>query len=62
MAGHGVMDFSHAGLIADPGVPSWWPAFCGSFDIVAGAWIGWLTLSRRSPKGRQDRIESADAR
>lgn len=54
MAGHGVFDFFHSGLVADPGVPAWWPAFCGTYDVVAGAWIGWLAHSRRgSPAARQ---------
>ena len=31
---HGLFDIM-TGLIAAPG-PGWWPAFCASFDIVAG--------------------------
>ncbi len=34
---HGLFDIM-AGLIAAPG-PAWWPAFCASFDIVAGVLI-----------------------
>jgi len=37
IAGHGVQDFFHAGIVANSGVPVWWPAFCGSFDVVLGA-------------------------
>jgi len=33
MAGHGVFDFFHAGLISNSGVPPWWPGFCGTIDI-----------------------------
>jgi hypothetical protein len=28
LAAHGVYDFVHGQLIANPGVPLWWPAFC----------------------------------
>jgi len=45
--GHGVFDFFHARLIANPGVPAWWPAFCGSYDVVAAACLAWV-LWRRS--------------
>jgi len=44
LAGHGVFDFFHARLIANPGVPVWWPTFCGSYDVAAGAYMAWLLL------------------
>ena len=46
--GHGVFDAVHGFLVANPGVPPWWPAFCGTFDVVAGAGL-WLVL--RANKG-----------
>lgn len=49
IAGHGVFDFVRGPLIQNPGVPSWWPAFCGSIDVALGAWLGWLLLQRRIP-------------
>jgi hypothetical protein len=36
LAGHGVFDFVHHLLVQNPGVPVWWPGFCGSFDVLAG--------------------------
>ncbi len=42
LAGHGVFDFFHGHLISNPGVPAWWPAFCGSYDVMAGAILAWL--------------------
>ncbi|HKB96431.1 MAG TPA: hypothetical protein VKB94_06240 [Rhizomicrobium sp.] len=42
LVGHGVFDFMHAHLIANPGVPAWWAKFCLSYDIVAGSYLGWL--------------------
>jgi hypothetical protein len=47
LAGHGVFDFVHGLFIQNPGMPAWWPGFCGSFDVVAGMWLA-LLLARRS--------------
>jgi hypothetical protein len=41
LAGHGVFDFKHSRLIADPGVPVWWPMFCLSYDFTAGPYLAW---------------------
>ena len=42
LAGHGLFDFLRGGLIANPGVPPWWPMFCLSYDVVAAACLAWL--------------------
>ena len=47
LVGHGVFDFFHHLLIHNPGMPVWWPGFCGSFDVVAGGFLA-LLLVRRS--------------
>ena len=39
IVGHGVFDFVHHWLIQNPGVPSWWPGFCMTFDVIFGAWL-----------------------
>jgi hypothetical protein len=39
LIGHGVFDFVHHLIIENPGVPDFWPGFCGAFDVVAGAWL-----------------------
>ena len=44
---HGVFDFVHGNLIANPGVPKWWPAFCLTFDWVAGAYLAILIARQR---------------
>jgi hypothetical protein len=36
------LDFFHGRLIANPGVPAWWPLFCLSFDVMAAAYLAWL--------------------
>ena len=39
IAGHGVFDGVHHWVIDNPGVPVWWPGFCGSADVVLGGWV-----------------------
>jgi hypothetical protein len=54
LAAHGIFDWFHPQLIGDPGVPSWWPAFCMSYDVAAAAYLSWLLLSSRlSARSRQ---------
>jgi hypothetical protein len=52
MVGHGVFDFFHHLFIENPGVPRWWPGFCMAFDVVAGAWVALLLVTRRRPATR----------
>jgi|SRR5579872_4836495 len=47
LAGHGAFDFVHARVIADPGVPVWWPAFCLAYDAVTAAYLAALLVSSR---------------
>ena len=46
LAGHGIFDFFHHFFIQNPGVPSWWPGFCMSFDVLAGAFLAVLLMRR----------------
>jgi hypothetical protein len=46
LAGHGLFDFFHQAFIQNPGVPTWWPGFCLSFDILAGAFLAMLLIRR----------------
>lgn len=48
LAAHGVLDVFHGRVVANPGVPAWWPAFCLTYDITAAAFLAWL-LRRRGP-------------
>ena len=41
LVAHGAMDLVHGHLVANPGVPAWWPAWCMSYDVVAGAYLAW---------------------
>lgn len=57
LAGHGLFDAVHGHVIANPGTPSWWPAFCASYDIAAAAF-----LAIRIGNVRSARSGSAGAR
>ena len=50
--GHGFLDFFHAGLIANPGVPVWWPPFCLAYDAATGGYLAVL-LSRSTVAARK---------
>ena len=36
---HGLFDLVHDNIIQNAGVPSWWPTFCGSIDVLLGLWV-----------------------
>lgn len=40
LTAHGLFDFVHALVIANPGVPSWWPPFCLAYDVTTAAYLG----------------------
>ena len=46
LAAHGILDVFHQQIIANPGVPAWWPAWCFAYDVVAAGYLAFL-LSRR---------------
>jgi hypothetical protein len=43
---HGLFDLVHNVIIENSGVPTWWPTFCGSLDVLLGLWVIILTRSR----------------
>jgi hypothetical protein len=47
LAAHGVFDLGHGRVISNPGVPSWWPAFCLAYDIAAAGYLAWVLMTRR---------------
>jgi hypothetical protein len=51
LACHGVFDFFHHYIIANPGVPAWWPGFCLAFDIVAAGYLAVLLMKRPAQAG-----------
>jgi hypothetical protein len=48
LVGHGLFDFIRPSLIANPGVPRWWPGFCLAFDVIFGGWLALQLLQRRN--------------
>lgn len=44
---HGLFDLVHDVLITNSGVPTWWPSFCGSIDVLLGLWV--LLSTRSAP-------------
>lgn len=48
LAAHGLLDLVHARLVTNPGVPTWWPAFCLAYDVAAAAYLG-VRLTRARP-------------
>ena len=47
LPGHGGFDFVHGSVVHNPGMPTWWAAFCGGFDVAAGVVFAALLGSRR---------------
>ena len=47
LAAHGLLDFVHDRVIANPGVPVFWPPFCGAYDVVAAAYLASLLKAGR---------------
>ena len=41
---HGVQDAVHGHIIANPGVPTWWPAWCLAYDVGAAGALAWILL------------------
>jgi hypothetical protein len=48
LAAHGVFDFFHGRVVANPGVPAWWPGFCLTYDVTAAGFLAWLLRRSRS--------------
>lgn len=42
LAAHGLFDLVHGAVIANPGVPDWWPPFCLGYDVTAAVFLAWL--------------------
>jgi hypothetical protein len=59
LAGHGVFDFVHASVVSNAGVPDYWPAFCGAYDVTAGALLAYLSRDVRGylPRGLSSTFE-----
>lgn len=47
LLGHTGLDFFHGHVVTNPGLPTWWPIFCATFDAVAGLYLAWALMSKR---------------
>jgi len=47
LAAHGILDLAHGRVISNPGVPLWWPAFCGAYDLTAAGYLAWVLKTGR---------------
>jgi hypothetical protein len=48
LVGHGTFDMLvHGRVVANPGVPEWWPAFCAAYDVAAGLFLAWLLTRKK---------------
>ena len=47
IVGHGVFDLFHHLFIDNAGLPSWWPMFCMSIDIVIGIYLAIMLARKR---------------
>ena len=47
LALHGVFDAFHHAVINNPGVPSFWPGFCLTYDVTAALYLALLILIRK---------------
>lgn len=47
LSAHGIFDLVHGRFIINPGVPSWWPAFCSTYDVAAASYLGCLLFKER---------------
>ena len=42
LVGHGVQDAVHGHIVANAGVPAWWPAWCLAYDVGAAGALAWI--------------------
>jgi hypothetical protein len=56
LVGHGAFDLLlHGHVVANPGMPAWWPPFCAAFDIAAGLFLAGLLARDRRPHAETQR-------
>jgi len=48
LVAHGTFDMLvHGRVVANAGMPAWWPAFCAAYDVAAGLFLVWLLVRER---------------
>jgi hypothetical protein len=49
LAAHGIQDAVHSHIVANAGVPAWWPAWCLAYDVGAAGALAWISMRADSP-------------
>jgi hypothetical protein len=49
LAAHGVQDAAHGYIVANAGMPAWWPAWCLAYDVGAAGALAWLVMRADLP-------------
>ena len=57
LAAHAIFDVFHGSIISNPGVPSWWPAFCLAYDLTAAGFLAFTLI--RTPGLSKPRVATA---
>jgi hypothetical protein len=50
LAGHALFDAGHGSVIANPGVPLWWPACCLTFDVAMAVIVAIACVTEGLPR------------
>ncbi|MGE0042797.1 MAG: hypothetical protein AB7H88_21375 [Vicinamibacterales bacterium] len=62
LAVHGMQDAVHGHIIANAGVPEWWPAWCLAYDVGAAGALAWLLMRADAPSVEYEPGPDAPAR
>ena len=54
---HGVFDFFRHFFSIGRGIPEWWPAFCGAYDVAAAICLVTLLLVERQRPAPSSRVK-----
>jgi hypothetical protein len=60
LAGHGLQDAVHGHIVANAGVPAWWPAWCLAYDVGAAGALAWLLIRDRTEPSEADIVGIAE--
>jgi pimeloyl-ACP methyl ester carboxylesterase len=55
LVAHGTLDLVHHEVIANPGVPAWWPAFCMTIDLAMAGYLSVQLLRAKVPRAAHGR-------
>src|SRR3982750_4895915 len=50
LAGHGIQDAVHGHIVANAGVPAWWPAWCLAYAVGAAGALAGIVMRGDAPR------------